>query len=83
MLQMFLHPCSFSLFFSSLKRIKDPEGKWFAGFPAEPQMCWLGAALGASWGSAQGQTLLMISEGLRGTLLGGLSFAGKLLLISS
>lgn len=47
MLQTFLRPCLLS---SSSETIKDPEGKWYTGFPAELQKCLpgtvrLGAAL--------------------------------------
>lgn len=87
MLQIFLHPCSFFFFFPfflpSLKRIKDPEGKWYAGFPAEPQMCWLGASLGASWARHRGRRYGRSEKGSEGLCLVGSALLGKLLFISS
>lgn len=70
-----------------LKRIKDPEGKWYAGFPAEPQMCLLGASLMGPAGAPDAQyrdSHYWCSEkGSERILVGKLRFAGKLLLISS
>lgn len=74
MLQTLLHPC-----LSSLKRIKDPEGKWYTGFIVQFRMCllrtvMLGASLGGCclgpWLSVEGQSLPVPGEGLQEIMLG-------------